>query len=162
MRGGAWWCRSVQGMHGILCPGNRGTTSPSQERRSARLTHELTHWGQTMKLRRFWPVLGLVVAAAGTVGTWYGVVRDGPQLAQADQRVVGASIVSNGGTGADIYVNGVAGQPAPVGWDVQASGRASQSTTGLQVIQNGPGTGMRITVGGDGPATGVRVNVTGR
>ena len=111
--------------------------------------------GIGMKYRRFWPVFGVIVTTVGAVGTWYGIFResgDHLQLAQADQRVVGGSVVSNGGVGADISVNGAAGQPAPIGWDIQAAGRPGQSVTGLQVIQSGPGTGMRINVGGDGPA----------
>lgn len=104
---------------------------------------------------------GLAVAGLGTVGTWYGNFQDSgreQRIAQASQ-VTGATIIGNGGSGADITATGIAGQPAPVGWDIQASGAPGQSVTGLRVIQNGPGTGMRITVGGTGPATGVRVGV---
>jgi hypothetical protein len=118
-----------------------------------------------MRLRGFWLVFGGVATAAGAVGTWYGIFDDGVhelRLAQADQKVIGGSVVGNGGVGADISVTGSAGQPPRVGWGIQAQGAPGQSVTGLQVIQNGPGTGMRVTVGGDGPATGVSVTVTGR
>ena len=67
---------------------------------------------------------------------------------------------SNGGTGADVRVSGSAEQAEPsVGLDVGATAKPGQSVTGLRIIQTGPGTGMRITVGGNGPAVGARVNV---
>jgi hypothetical protein len=58
---------------------------------------------------------------------------------------------SGGGTGADISVQGAPGATTPnVGLD----------TNGLRVIQTGPGTGMKVEVGGNGPAEGVRSTVT--
>ena len=77
--------------------------------------------------------------------------------------VVGAVIVGNGqgGVAADIAVTGTSGQMAPVvGMDIHATGAPGQSVTGLKIIQNGPGTGLRVTVGGNGPAVGVRSTVT--
>ena len=118
-----------------------------------------------MKMPGFWYVFGSIATAAAAVPAWYGIFHDNVHdlvMAQADQRVVGASIVNNGGLGGDVSVTGVAGQPPRVGWDVQAQGAPGQSVTGLQVIQSGPGTGLRVSVGGDGPATGVRVGVTAR
>src|SRR5271168_2028488 len=103
-----------------------------------------------MKLRGFWLVFGGVATAAGALGTWYGIFHDGVHqllLAQADQQVIGARVINNGGAGADISVTGAAGQPPRVGWNIQAAGSPGQSVTGLQVMQNGPGTGMRVTVG---------------
>jgi hypothetical protein len=115
-----------------------------------------------MKLRLSLTLVALFVSATSAVGTWYGVFQTPsryPLLAQADQQVIGKSIVnSGGGVGADISVIG-SGQEPKTGLDIRADGAPGQSVTGLQVIQNGPGTGMRITVGGDGPATGVRVTV---
>jgi hypothetical protein len=75
--------------------------------------------------------------------------------------LVGATIIGNGqGTAADVTVMGSPGQTSPaVGMDISAIGRPGQSVTGLNVIQNGPGTGMHVTVGGNGPAVGVRVSV---
>jgi hypothetical protein len=118
-----------------------------------------------MRLNRWITFGGLLLAAAGTAGTWYGNFwgTGNLQLAQTDQGVTGATVYNTGGgTGANMSVTGAAGQPPRVGWDIDASGAPGRSVTGLQIIQNGPGTGMNITVGGDGPATGVRVNVTGR
>jgi hypothetical protein len=78
--------------------------------------------------------------------------------------VTGLSIAnSGGGTGADITALGSAGSSVPViGKDIQMNLCSGQSATGVSVIQNGPGTGMKVTVGGDGPATGVRSAITVR
>jgi hypothetical protein len=75
--------------------------------------------------------------------------------------LVGATIIGNGqGPAADVTVMGSPGRTSPaVGMDINVAGKPGQSATGLNVIQNGPGTGMRVTVGGNGPAVGVRVSV---
>lgn len=60
---------------------------------------------------------------------------------------------SGGGTGADISVTGTPGATVPT---------VGLETNGLRVTQTGPGTGLKVTVGGDGPAIGVRSTVTDR
>jgi hypothetical protein len=123
-------------------------------------------------------LLGAIGAAIGATAFVYGgyVVRDklsaqaqtvSDKVAQvlpgtSANEVVGTTIQGDGrgGTGADVSVTGSPNQATPpVGMDVTAIGRPDQSVTGMRIIQNGPGTGMRVTVGSDGPATGVRVTV---
>ncbi len=112
-----------------------------------------------MKLR---PSLTLVALLVTTSGAVFQAPFRYPFFAQADQQMIGQSIVnSGGGVGADISVIGSAGQEPKTGLDIHADGAPGQSVTGLRIIQNGTGTGMRVTVGGDGPATGVRVTVGG-
>jgi hypothetical protein len=82
-------------------------------------------------------------------------------MSNKDNSVTGMTIEGNrqGGTAAEVNVTGSVNQPAPVGLEINAVGAPGQSVTGMRVIQNGPGTGLKVTVGGDGPATGVRVRV---
>jgi hypothetical protein len=83
-------------------------------------------------------------------------------MSNKDNSITGMTIQGNhqGGAAAEVNVTGSANQAKPpVGLDINVVGAPGQSVTGLRVIQNGPGTGLKVTVGGDGPATGVRVTV---
>jgi hypothetical protein len=78
--------------------------------------------------------------------------------------VTGATIVGNGqgGTAANVTTTGTPGQTT-VGADINATGCAGQNVTGLRVIQNGPGTGLNVTVNGNGGSTtGMQVTVGSR
>jgi hypothetical protein len=76
-----------------------------------------------------------------------------PQQPRPDAVTAQATVIENsgGGTGADISVSGTPGARTP---------NVGLSTNGLRVIQNGTGTGMKLTVGGNGPVIGVRSIVT--
>ena len=88
--------------------------------------------------------LALIMLVAA-VGLW-------TSLGQAQTATVIEN--SNGGVGADITVQGTPGEMRP---------RVGLETNGLIVRQNGPGTGLRVVVGGsgEGSLTGVRSIVGG-
>jgi hypothetical protein len=95
-------------------------------------------------------VIGAVFGAA----IWMGVTT---MHSKAQTPGTGAAMTidnQGGGVGAEVNVTGRAGQPPTVGLDI-----ATPGGTGLVANQNGPGTGLKITVGGDGPAIGARVTV---
>lgn len=115
------------------------------------------HWTLTM-LPKISMVVGAVLLVGGAI--WQFV----PAMAQtsSDNSVTGMTVEGNGqgSAAADVSVTGSTNQSVPpVGLDVNAVGAPGQSVTGLKIIQRGPGTGLKITVGGDGSATGARVTV---
>ena len=147
----------------VLCPllfagGLAMTALSAKEMNAAKVmlyaasTLLLVRWGLwAMMSEQHWAMRAMVGAIIGAflfaiipmaIG-WLNA-KAGEASAQTAVRPNGTVINNgNGGTGADIAVDGTAGSTTPpVGLD----------TNGLVVNQNGPGTGLRVTVGGGGPA----------
>lgn len=119
-------------------------------------------WGSSLG-----PKISIVIGAILLVGgiIWQFASSSGAQTTAPkfeNNSVTGMTIQGNsqGDPAAEFSATGSHNQAAPpVGLDINAVGGPGQSVTGLRIIQNGPGTGLKVTVGGSGPATGVRVNV---
>jgi len=126
-------------------------------------------WSRIVFGLLFWGVLGVSlnevfmrVGDAQTIVPSTPPNIGGPPLANSPDHVTGMSIIGNGqgGPAAEVSVTGTQNQRSPpVGLDVNAVAGPGQSATGLSVTQTGPGTGLKVTVGGDGPSTGARVTV---
>ena len=77
--------------------------------------------------------------------------------------VIGKAIIGNnqGGVAASFSATGSPGQTTPViGGESNVKACPGQNAVGTLIIQNGPGTGMKVTAGGNGPAIGYRSTVT--
>lgn len=97
-----------------------------------------------------------VLFIGGSLDVWLsqsGAVAQTPPTSPPTTTAEGPETViqnSGGGTGLDLTVTGQKGATSPT---------IGLQTNGLKIIQSGPGTGAKVTVGGNGPAIGIRSTV---
>jgi len=159
----------VMGACGILCSVGGGLmiATSNEHRQAARVAFVAAGvlfwmtgviWGinsmeSSMSIRFI--VSGLVGAVSAIFTVWMFTLSSNAQTPPAPPSSSNGSpqtVIQNGGggIGMDLTVSGTPGSPTPT---------VGLQTNGLQVIQNGHGTGMKVTVGGNGPAIGVQSTV---
>lgn len=110
-------------------------------------------------------ILGVILLAGGFVwqiASGNAQMTSDPTKTLSEEPIIGTDIErkSQGGAAAGIDVRGSKDQAGPsVGLDTSVQVLPGRSGIGTRVIQSGPGTGLKISVGGDGPATGMRSRV---